>query len=83
MVTIGNEKKNVLGPEAILDFQVTMAVGDDVLTESERKALLAGGDGLAFLKGQWVEVNRERLSEALAHWKRVEQDAADHGISFV
>ncbi len=83
MVTIGNEKKNVLGPEAILDFQVTMAVGDTTLSERELKALLAGGDGLAFLKGQWVEVDREKLSEALAHWKRVEQDAGDHGISFV
>ena len=83
MVTIGNEKKNVLGPEAILDFQVKMAVGDTTLTERELKALLAGGDGLAFLNGQWVEVDREKLSEALAHWKRVEQEAGDQGISFV
>ena len=83
LVSIGNEKRNVLGPEAILDFQVKMALGDDTLTESEWRALLAGGDGLVFLKGQWVEVDRQKLSEALAHWKRVEQEAARQGISFV
>jgi non-specific serine/threonine protein kinase len=83
VVSIGNEKKNVLGPEAILDFQVRMAIGDDMLAESEWKGLLAGEDGLAFLKGQWVEVDREKLTEALAHWKRVERDAGDQGISFV
>ena len=82
VVSIGNEKQNTLGPDAILDFQVGMAIGGERLGEDEWKALLAGGDGLAFLKGQWVEVDREKLSEALAHWKRVERDAGDRGISF-
>jgi non-specific serine/threonine protein kinase len=39
---------------------------------------------LVLLKGQWVEVDREKLSEALEHWKQVEAEvAAGGGISFV
>jgi SNF2 family DNA or RNA helicase len=62
---------------------VQTVVGDSVLTEAEVRKLLAGSDGLVFLKGRWVEIDRARLSEALEHWKRVEQDAAEGGISFV
>ena len=40
-------------------------------------------DGLVNLKGQWVEVDRERLSQALAQWKRVESEAGEGGISFI
>ena len=82
-VSIGNEKRNVLGLDAILDFSVKVAVGDDTLSERDVKALLSGGDSLVFLKGQWVEVDREKLSEALAHWKHVEEEASRQGMSFV
>ena len=37
---------------------------------------MASEDGLVNLKGQWIEVDREKLSEALAHWKQVEAEAA-------
>ena len=34
------------------------------------------------LKGKWVEVDREKLQEALTHWKTVENDVRREGISF-
>ena len=37
--------------------------------------LLAPPDGLVLLRGQWVELDRERLREVLEHWKRVEREA--------
>ena len=82
-VRIGSKSRGLLGKDALLDFRVGVALGDTTLTEKEWKELLAGGDGLVFLKGRWVEVDRERLTEALAHWKQVERHAASEGISFV
>jgi len=46
------------------------------------KKLIAAGDGLALIKGQWVEVNAEKLTEALVHWKKIQGQAAS-GLSFV
>ena len=43
---------------------------------------MAAEDGLVLLRGQWVEVDREQLAEALDHWKQVEASAGD-GLSFV
>lgn len=82
-VAIGSARSPRFGADAMLDFKVSLAVDDETLTEQERKQLLAGGDGLVFLKGRWVEVDRERLSEALQHWKRVEQEAGAGGVSFL
>ena len=82
-VTIGRKQQKRLGAEAVLDFNVELALGDESLTEEEWRNLLAGGDGLVLLRGQWVEVDRRKLTEALSHWKAVEKEARGGGISFV
>jgi non-specific serine/threonine protein kinase len=81
-VTIGDKKRKKFDANAMLDFRVQLALGDQELTEAEWRELLAADEGLVLLKGQWVEVDRERLAEALQHWKEVERQAQD-GLSFV
>ncbi|MCK4514186.1 MAG: DEAD/DEAH box helicase, partial [Spirochaetaceae bacterium] len=82
-VTIGETKQSHFGADAILDFSVSLALGDEELTEEERRRIMAAEDGLVYVKGQWIEVDSEQLSMALEHWKRVEADAAEGGISFI
>ena len=81
-VTIGNVKQKKLGADALLDFKLGIALGDETLSEHELQELLAAQEDLVFIKGQWVEVDREKLAEALAHWKKVEAKAGDDGLSF-
>jgi non-specific serine/threonine protein kinase len=81
-VRIGTAGQSRFGKEAMLDFQVQVALGDEPLSEAELEALLQAEAGLLFLKGRWVEVDRERLHEALAHWRKLERQAAD-GIDFI
>ncbi|MEA1927735.1 MAG: DEAD/DEAH box helicase [Candidatus Auribacterota bacterium] len=83
MVKIGENKHNRFGAAAILDFNIGMAIGNQELSEEEWRRIMASDDGLVYLKGQWVEIDRERLSQALEHWKQVEEDVAREGISFV
>ncbi|HUS58897.1 MAG TPA: DEAD/DEAH box helicase [Planctomycetota bacterium] len=82
-VSVGEKKRNVLTADSMLDFHVRLAVGDEQLSDEEWQALLAGSDGLVFLKGRWVEIDRERLAGALEHWKGAEEAAAGDGISFI
>jgi len=81
-ITIGSVKQEKLGADALLDFNLGIVLGDETLTERELQALLAAQDGLVFIKGQWVEVDREKLVEALAHWKKIEAEALTNGLSF-
>lgn len=82
-VTIGEQRQSRFGLDAMLDFKVGLALGDRNLTEKEWRQIMASEDGLAYVKGQWIEVDREKLSEALEHWKRLEAKAATEGISFI
>jgi len=81
-VTIGERSQKNFSADALLDFKLHMVLGDEPLTQAELDKLMAAGDGLVFMKGQWVEVDRERLTEALAHWKKVEAEAADGRLTF-
>ncbi|MCX5759112.1 MAG: SNF2 helicase-associated domain-containing protein, partial [Candidatus Hydrogenedentes bacterium] len=82
-VTIGEKKPSMLGLQAVLDFDVGVALGGQRLSQAEIEALLDGGDGLVLFKGQWVEVDREKLHEAIAHWESLRHGAKDEGISFI
>ncbi len=81
-VRIGNTEQKRFGKDALLDFRVQVAIGDEPLSEQELEELLAAESGLAFIKGRWVEVDRELLSEALDHWKNVEAEAMQGGLGF-
>ncbi|MBI5552041.1 MAG: DEAD/DEAH box helicase [Desulfobacterales bacterium] len=82
-VTIGEKKHSRFGADAMLDFKVELALGDQHLSEAEWRRIMASQEGLVFIKGQWVEVDREKLAAALAHWKQVEAEAAGQGIAFI
>jgi non-specific serine/threonine protein kinase len=53
-----------------LDFDAQISVGDEKLTVDELKKLLAETEGLAFIKGKWVEINHEKLKEALLAYEK-------------
>jgi non-specific serine/threonine protein kinase len=81
-VKIGEAAKTKLGADALLDFHVNVAIGDQPLSDAEMRELLSASGPLVRLRGQWVEVDREKLSAALDHWKQVEREAKHGGISF-
>ena len=81
-VTIGEKKQQSFNADSLLDFKLHIELGDEALSESELKKLLSAGDGLVFIRGQWVEVDQRKLSEALAHWKKMEAETAGGGLTF-
>ncbi len=82
-VRVGEKRPSAVGMDALLDFSVAVALGDDKLTAAEMRRLVASPDGLVRLRGQWVELDRERLREVLAHWERVRREAEQGGLSFL
>jgi superfamily II DNA or RNA helicase len=80
--TVGATAPSQLGLDALLDFDLTVVLDGETLTAAEVKALLEQTDGLALIRGKWVEVDRERLSLTLAQFEEIERRAADGGLSF-
>lgn len=82
-VSVGSNVGESLDAAALLDFRVQLTLDGAEMTEEEIAALTTAGDGLAFLRGQWVEVDSDKLREALEHWRSVEAEAGEDGLSFL
>ncbi len=80
-VTVGGKPPSTLGLDALLDFSVALAVDGEPISDAEWRAILAGADGLALVRGRWVELDREKLREVLGHWEQARR-AARAGLSF-
>ena len=81
-VKIDARKGTTLSVDALLDFSVNVTLDGEPLTEAELERLLQSVGGLVAIKGKWVEIDRDKLDEALKHWKNVERDTRDSGLSF-
>lgn len=69
-ISIGSKKASLVGLEALVDYDVHLSLGGEELAAEEAKRLLAESEGLAFIKGKWVEVDRERLRQTLEAYER-------------
>ena len=64
-VKLGDEKPSMLGFDALVSMKPQLMVDGMVLTEEDVKTLLAQTEGLALLKGKWIEVDHARLKQLL------------------
>jgi len=81
-VSVGGKAPSTLGMEALLDFDVGLTMDGKKLTKREIEELLASSHGLVLIKGKWVEVDRDKLSQVLDQWRDVQRQARAGGVSF-
>lgn len=64
-VSLGDEKPSMLGFDALISMKPKLMVDGMELSEEDIRKLLAQTEGLAFLKGKWIEVDHARLERLL------------------
>ncbi|MDR0372468.1 MAG: DEAD/DEAH box helicase [Nitrososphaerota archaeon] len=79
-VTIGEKGISKVGKKAILSFNPQIILGEDALSEEEITFLLSQAEGLIFLKGKWVEVDHDKLKQALEIMEKAKQYAGGDSI---
>ena len=82
-VTMGTHKKGLLNAESLLKFDITIAMEGITLNQEELNDIFTTENGLVFLRGQWVELDKEKLQEALTHWQTLQKAVGHGGISFI
>ncbi|CAK0772612.1 Superfamily II DNA or RNA helicase, SNF2 family [Azospirillaceae bacterium] len=80
--TVGAGKPSTVGLDGLLDFKMEVTLGDETLSEEEVAALLAGSDAMALLRGQWIEIDRDRLQKEIERFRRVQALAEREGLTF-
>jgi non-specific serine/threonine protein kinase len=80
--TVGAKAPSLVGAGQVLDFKVEVTLDGEALTREEIENLVAATDGLALLRGKWVEVDHEKLKAALDRYAEIERLAQTAGLSF-
>jgi superfamily II DNA or RNA helicase len=80
--TVGGKVPSTLGIDALLDFTMEVTLDGEKLSAAEIKRLLAHSDGLALIRGKWVEVDHARLSRTLEQFETIERRASTDGLTF-
>ena len=71
-VRLGEEQPAMLGFDTLVSIRPRLTVDGQSLTEEDIRSLLAQTEGLAFLKGKWVEVDHEKLKKLLEEMEKNE-----------
>ncbi|MDR3299349.1 MAG: DEAD/DEAH box helicase [Candidatus Accumulibacter sp.] len=66
ILSIGGKKPAAFGIEALLRFDPAIYIDDVEVSREEAEEILAMSAGLSFIKGKWVELDREKLQAALS-----------------
>ncbi len=80
--SVGGRPPSKLGTDALLDFQVSVTLEGEPLTAEEVATILASTSGLVLLRGQWVEVDSERVAQTLGVFQQAAALARRGGLSF-
>lgn len=76
-VSVGNKTPSRLNLDALVDFNAELMLAGEAIQANELRKLLSEAEGLAFIKGKWVEVNHARLKETLRAYEQA-QKLMDH-----
>ncbi len=68
------KKKSLLGLQTILSMDGYLEVDGVRLSPEEIKQLLSVSEGLALIKGKWIEVDHDRLNKLLAELEKYKGD---------
>ena len=64
-VTIGAQSTSLLNLDSLLTMTPSLTVDGEKLTQADIRKLLAQSEGLALIKGKWVEIDHEKLRALL------------------
>ena len=80
--TVGGKAPSGIGQDALLDFRTEVTLDGEPLTDSEIAGLLSQSDGLALVRGRWIEVNGEHLRRMMERFEEVQRTANEEGLGF-
>jgi SNF2 family DNA or RNA helicase len=71
----GNDKsKSYFSLDTLVEYQYELAVGDATITEQEWNQLVNAKTPLVQFRGQWMELDQDKMQQMLEFWKTHQQE---------
>lgn len=80
-ITVGGKKPSYIGLDSLVDFQANLVLEDTPLTLKEADELLSQTEGLAYIKGKWITIDKESLKETLSSLEKAKKLMKEHNFS--
>ena len=81
-VRIGQKQKTGIGLAEALDLNVSIAFQGEALNKAEMEQLMAAREGMMLLRGKWVQVDQQQLTQALEQWTALKRQHVS-GLGFL
>ncbi len=65
------------GLDQLLQYRYTLNIGDEEISEAEWRALIEAKTPLVRFRGQWIELDPEKMREMLSFWQRQGQETIE------
>ena len=72
-IQVGDDSPTLFGMDSLLEFNAQLLLGDEIITEEEARRILEEAEGLAYIKGKWVEVDSKKLSQVLSVFEKAQE----------
>jgi SNF2 family DNA or RNA helicase len=64
-----NDKKGYFGLDSLVEYEYELAIGDELVTRSEWEQLVDAKTPLVNFRGQWMELDRDKMQQMLEFWQ--------------
>ncbi len=68
------ENKGYFSLDKLIQYQYQLAIGDEVVSEAEWRKLINAKTPLVQFRGQWIELDRDKMQEMLDFWQKHAQE---------
>ncbi|AZV57101.1 DEAD/DEAH box helicase [Clostridium sp. AWRP] len=82
-ISVGEKNPSRVNFDALVDFNAELFLGEQSIDAVEIKKLLSEAEGLAFIKGKWVEVNHEKLKEMLKAYEKAQKLMSKKDVNLI
>jgi SNF2 family DNA or RNA helicase len=63
--------------ETVIAYKYHLSIGGEAITEAEWQELVNAKTPLVQFRGQWIELDRDKMGQMLAFWQAQEEQASD------
>ena len=70
-----SETKSYFSADRLVDYEYQLAIGDESVSEEEWRQLLEAQTPLVLFRGEWVELDPNKMKEMLEFWQSQSRDA--------
>jgi len=66
----GDNAKSYFSLTTLVEYQYDLAIGDQPVSEQEWQQMVAAKSSLVKFRGQWMELDRDKMAQMLEFWKQ-------------